>query len=142
MWDPSKYAIDEYVRYVAFFAERAVRHMPPGISQVVYVFDMSGWKLSHALYFSYVKQLVSINQDHNPERLARAFLVNVPMIFAAAWRVIRPWLDQRTAEKVVLNPTVEQLHASIDPQDLEVGFPGGQHAEYPVPNMRGEDNIS
>ena len=142
LWDPSKYSLEEYVRYIAFFAERATCLFPAGVSQSVYVFDLNGWKLSHAAYFSYIKQLVELNQNHNPERLGAAFLVNVPFIFAAAWQVIRPWLDERTASKVVLNPSEAELHACIDPADLETQFPGGLHQPYPVPNLEGEKNLN
>ena len=142
LWDPSQYSLEEYVRYIAFFAERATHLYPPGVSQSVYVFDLRGWKLSHAAYFSYIRQLVELNQTHNPERLGAAFLVNVPFIFAAAWQVIRPWLDKRTASKVVLNPSEAQLHACIDPADLETDFPGGLHEPYPVPNLKGAENVT
>eukprot|EP00937_MAST-01D_sp_MAST-1D-sp2_P006768 g6768.t1 len=103
---------------------------------------MSGWKVSHVRFFSYIKQLVNLNQNHNPERLGKCFLVNVPWIFQGAWAVIRPWIDQNTAAKITLNPTEVQLHAVVDPRDLEQGYPGGLHEPYPVPNLPGVRDYS
>ena len=43
----------------------------------------------HATYISYIKELVSIAQDHYPERLANVFIVDAPFIFKGVWSVIR-----------------------------------------------------
>ncbi|KAK9104014.1 hypothetical protein Scep_020858 [Stephania cephalantha] len=44
---------------------------------------------------------ISIMQDYYPERLGKLFLVHVPYVFAAAWKLIYPFIDKKTREKVV-----------------------------------------
>ena len=141
LWNPQDYDLTEYIRYVAWFLRQAERQHKDSVSRNVILFDLSGWKLSHVQYLSYIKQLAALNQDHNPERLDKAFLVNVPWIFNAAWAVIRPWLDAKTVAKVQLNPTAEQLTEWIEPAALERCFHGGEHDDYPVPNVPGVPNV-
>ena len=71
-----------------------------GTTTSVLVFDVSGWALWHIKYLNYVKQLVDIVQSHYPERLERALLLNVPTLFYAAWKMISPWIDPHTRDKV------------------------------------------
>ncbi len=125
----------------------------------IVLFDMQGWALwmrygwgwgphthkhtnthihTHSKHLKKIKQLVTIVQDHYPERLRGVYLLNTPWyakqecrksvvvftsilcewkvlfesffahihtlaqqrIFRAAWSVISPWLDKRTAAKV------------------------------------------
>ncbi|KAJ1477845.1 hypothetical protein T484DRAFT_2023605 [Baffinella frigidus] len=42
LWDPSKYSLDEYERYVIYFFENMLR-MGKG-AKFVLIFDMQGWK--------------------------------------------------------------------------------------------------
>ena len=141
LWNPQDYDLTEYIRYLSWFLLQSERQHKAGVSRNVVVFDLAGWKLSHVTYLSYIKQLAGLNQDHNPERLDKAFLVNVPWIFNAAWAVIRPWLDAKTAAKVQLNPTAEQLAEWIEPANLERCYHGGEHEDYPVPNVPGVPNV-
>ena len=141
LWNPEDYDMEEYIRYLAWCLLQAEQVQGEGVSRNVVIFDVAGWKLSHVAYLSYIKELATLQANHNPERLAKAFLVNVPWIFHAAWAVIRPWLDAKTADKVVLDPTAEQLAEWIEPANLERCFHGGQHDDYPIPNFPGIPNM-
>jgi hypothetical protein len=46
------------------------------------------------------KQIVSLCQDHNPERLAKLFILNVPAAFWPLWGKIQPVLGKDTKKKV------------------------------------------
>ena len=43
---------------------------------------------------------MAVIQAHYPERSDKLFIVNAPFWFAATWRVISPWIDPRTREKI------------------------------------------
>jgi len=49
-------------------------------------------------------QVLSILQDHYPERLGRAFVINVPFILNAFYKMINPFIDPVTREKLKFNP--------------------------------------
>eukprot|EP00392_Amoebophrya_sp_AT5.2_P000672 g673.t1 len=107
LWNPHEYSLEQYTRFVIYYVEKittlvddnaAYKH--PFCRGFVIVFDLKGWALWHAKYFKYLQTLITITQDHNPQRLGKAYLVNAPDLFAAAWKVIAPWLNERTRRKV------------------------------------------
>ena len=73
-------------------------------------------------------------QSHYPERLFKAFLFNVPMVFRAAWSMISPWIDARTAKKVVFCGAdfQSELLQLIAPESLEQRYGGSKPDDYPV----------
>jgi hypothetical protein len=130
-------------QFVVFFCERMCQ-MGQGF---VVIFDMSGWKLSHALQLRKVNALVSTLQDHYPERLIAAKLLRTPGIFSAAWKAIRPWLDPVTAAKVSFISSKAEKDAFTSagvPESLIPQTYGGtlDPAAIPVPNLPGEPAVS
>lgn len=41
-------------------------------------------------------------QDCYPERLGKLFIVHVPYLFMTAWKVVYPFIDNKTKKKVLL----------------------------------------
>lgn len=39
-------------------------------------------------------------QNYYPERLGKVFLIHVPYIFMKVWKIIYPFIDQKTKKKV------------------------------------------
>ena len=98
-WRPSEYDINEHTNLVCFELETAVREMKDGSYQFIVIFDMAGWSMKHTS-MKMIANMISILQNYYPERLNKAFLVNTPYLFNVAWKVIKLWLDPRTAAKV------------------------------------------
>lgn len=120
LWNPHEYGKDDYVTYVGWFEAMLERVMQTHTKMIV-IFDMAGWKFWHAKYVSYIHGLVDIAQNQYPERLRRVLMVNAPFIFKGVWAIIRPWLDPKTAAKVVfltgkeeLKPEFADLTISLD----------------------------
>lgn len=40
-------------------------------------------------------------QDYYPERLGKLFIVNAPYIFMKVWKIIYPFIDNKTKKKVM-----------------------------------------
>ncbi|ORX58798.1 CRAL/TRIO domain-containing protein [Hesseltinella vesiculosa] len=61
--------------------------------------DMGLWQF-HMNGLLKVKLVADHFQAHYPETLHRLFIVNAPSAFLVMWKVIKPWLDKRTLDKV------------------------------------------
>jgi hypothetical protein len=74
--------------------------IPVGQENFAAVIDMRGWGYSN---FDIRGYLVALNilQSYYPERLGRVFLIHVPYIFTAAWKIVYPFIDERTRKKIV-----------------------------------------
>jgi hypothetical protein len=141
LWNPHEYDKDDYVTYVGWFEAMLERFMQTH-TQMVVIFDMTGWKLWHAKYVSYIQGLVDIAQNQYPERLRRVLMVSAPFIFKGVWAIIRPWLDSKTAAKVAFVTTEgelkQQFAALTLPLDLLPARYGGAVAcdtDLPCPGF-------
>nr|XP_043635364.1 sec14 cytosolic factor-like [Erigeron canadensis] len=92
--------LEEFKRYVVFTLERILSRMPAGKEKFVAIADIKGWGYTNSDYRGYLAAL-SILQDYYPERLGKMFVVNVPYVFMAAWKMIYPFIDEKTKKKIV-----------------------------------------
>jgi hypothetical protein len=70
---------------------------------MVDIYDMEGvrWgQMSSGMRL--LSGVLSVAQDHYPENLSQAFVVNVPGFFASTWRLISAAIDKRTQKKIVI----------------------------------------
>lgn len=67
------------------------------ITQVISIVDVSGLGRSHlqAAVFDILKNLAKVDQEMFPESGAKLYVVNVPWIFKAVWKLIRPLLSAK-----------------------------------------------
>ena len=147
LWNPADYSLEVYVQYLCFFYDRLFSQpsVGPTQHQLVVVFDMQGWSYSDAYYLRYIQQLVNINQNQYPERLKKGLLINAPWIFRASWAIIKPWIDQKTASKLMFTDSPENMLESLaELIPLENMLPeyGGVMKEESLrkPNMHGIPN--
>ena len=105
--------------YISFYYQCAERGGKGMAQQTIVIFDFADWGLknfSNAEIFMLVKN----TQNCYPERLKRIFMINVPAVFSIVWKVIRPWIDARTAAKIQFCSDVAEMQELIDPANLEV----------------------
>lgn len=75
-------------------------------------------------------QVLNILQDHYPERLGRAFVINVPFLLNAFYSMINPFVDPVTREKLKFNPKcVKEGHFESD-MLIKENWGGGRTIEY------------
>merc|ERR1711924_386689 len=142
LWNPEDYDVDEYARYVVFFVEAMCRMG----ERFVVVFDMKGWKLSHGLHMRKIQRLVTIVQDHYPERLEKALLMRAPLIFASAWTIIKSFIDPVTVKKVAFvskstDAESKALEAAGAKQCMPKSYGGDSEALVDCPAIPGEKNV-
>ena len=96
LWQPQRYDVETYTLHTVYWLEALAKLG----ERFIVVFDLVGWKLSHATEIRKIAALVDTLQKHYPERLQAALLLRAPLIFSAPWTVIKPLLHPITAAKV------------------------------------------
>lgn len=135
LWNYNDFTVEEYNKYIAFWMERCARSMTgSGLERHVVLFDMKGWSLGMARPnpMRMAANLISIQQNHYPETLHTAIVVNVPTIFWGAWKVLTNFIDPVTAAKVLFVSKQEEVLAIIDKSQLMKQYGGTRTEEWPV----------
>ncbi|KAL2935645.1 Phosphatidylinositol transfer protein 3 [Bienertia sinuspersici] len=93
---------DEFKRFAAYVLDKicSSSRMPVGQEKFCAIGDLQGWGYSNSDIRGYLGGL-SILQDSYPERLGKLFIVNAPRIFMAVWKIIYPFIDDKTKTKIV-----------------------------------------
>ena len=73
------------------------------ITKAVTVFDMKHLTISlDASAILYIKLLLQIDQDNYPERLKTLYIINAPWYFQLFYKIFKPFIDKKTADKFVI----------------------------------------
>lgn len=132
------YDASERLRYIIWLMEQV---FPPGdaaedLTQATWLLDFSLFGKKRSPDGRVVmKNTQAILNDHYPERLGKAFLIDLPWYFSWLIRVAMLFMTAKTQSKIVIvSGTVEQkrqvLQEFIDLDQLEVRF-GGTIADVP-----------
>ncbi|KAG8094747.1 hypothetical protein GUJ93_ZPchr0012g19616 [Zizania palustris] len=70
------------------------------ISTCIKVLDMTGLKLSALNQIKILTAISTVDDLNYPEKTETYYIVNVPYIFSACWKVVKPLLQERTRKKV------------------------------------------
>ncbi|XP_044949886.1 phosphatidylinositol transfer protein PDR16-like [Hordeum vulgare subsp. vulgare] len=97
---PGRHDLDGFKRYVAYVLDKICTRLPVGQEKFAAVIDLRGWGYANCDIRGYVAAL-DIMQSYYPERLGRVFLIHVPYMFMAAWKVVYPFIDDKTKKKFV-----------------------------------------
>ena len=101
LWDSYAYTTEEYVKFIAYFMENNAKRMGPSNpngQRHFIIFDMKGMK--YRCDMQKQRQLIKLANDYYPERLGIALVINANMLFWGLWKLISPWMDKTTSEKV------------------------------------------
>lgn len=72
----------------------------------------------------FVKLISQTSSAHFPESAGRILIIGAPFGFETAWKVIKAFIDPRTAAKIQIKKGVDEVHAWCDKSQLPV-FLGG-----------------
>ncbi|KAI7757919.1 hypothetical protein M8C21_020173 [Ambrosia artemisiifolia] len=70
------------------------------VGKCVKILDMSGLKLSALNQIKLLTAISTIDDLNYPEKTTTYYIVNVPYVFSACWKVVKPLLHERTRLKV------------------------------------------
>ncbi|GAV80787.1 CRAL_TRIO domain-containing protein/CRAL_TRIO_N domain-containing protein [Cephalotus follicularis] len=97
---PRKGGLEEFKRFVVYVLDTLCsRGNVCGQEMFAVIIDLEGWGYSSCDIRGYLAFL-SILQDCYPERLGKLFFVHVPYLFMTAWKIIYPFVDNRTRKKI------------------------------------------
>mmetsp|Transcript_15117 Transcript_15117/g.32788 ORF Transcript_15117/g.32788 Transcript_15117/m.32788 type:complete len:312 (+) Transcript_15117:167-1102(+) len=83
--------------------EMAVRSMPPGVEQWVWLNDFVGFGVSD-LNPSLALSFLELSADHYPERLGQLLVLDAPGILTPLWNMLKPFIDPVTHKKIRFLP--------------------------------------
>ncbi|XP_043723491.1 phosphatidylinositol transfer protein 3-like [Telopea speciosissima] len=110
---PTKGGVDCFKRCVVYALDRICARMPQEQEKFVGIADLEGWGYSNSDIRGYLGAL-SILQDCYPERLGKLLLVHVPYLFMKAWKIVYPFIDKNTREKIVFVENKKLFSSLLD----------------------------
>ena len=91
------------IEHLVFMLERSVDLMPAGQETLALLINFAETKSGQGATLSQGKQTLNILQNHYPERLGRALVTNVPFYIWGFFKLITPFIDPLTREKIKFN---------------------------------------
>ncbi|KAJ7126916.1 CRAL/TRIO domain-containing protein [Mycena epipterygia] len=128
---PSRQNTTESTRQVQFtvwMLERCIDLMPPGVESLDLLINYADKAKNPS--FSTARAVLSILQDHYPERLGLALILNVPFLLNAFFKLISPFIDPITRTKMKFNPQVIQDGIFSPEMVMSQWWGGGCNFEY------------
>lgn len=104
---------------------------------VTVIFDMTQFALKNMDY-QHLKFLIDLLENHYPESLGLALVVNAPWIFNSCWYLIKGWLDPGVEKKILFIKQLDELTEFIDRSVLPQHLQGTRQTifEYIPPNQQ------
>ncbi|KAK4142479.1 CRAL-TRIO domain-containing protein [Dichotomopilus funicola] len=118
------------VQHLVFMLERVIDLMPAGQETLALLinFQSSKSRSNTAPNLSMAREVLNILQHHYPERLGKALIINMPWIVTGFFRLITPFIDPNTREKLKFNEDmakyvpVEQMWSEFSTGKLEFEY--------------------
>ncbi|RXW15283.1 hypothetical protein EST38_g10570 [Candolleomyces aberdarensis] len=104
---PSRQNTEESPRQIQFafwMVERCIDLMPPGVENLALLIDFAQRSKNPSI--GTARQVVHILQEHYPERLGLACAINIPFFIHAFFRIVLPFVDPITRNKLKFNQDV------------------------------------
>ena len=123
---------DKQTQHLVFMLERCIDLMPPGQEKLSLLVNFKDTRKEEGQGVSQGRQVLGILQGHYPERLGRACVKNVPWLLYGFFKLITPFIDPVTKEKLKFD---ENLRTIVPPDQLIKAYDGDvefvyDHATY------------
>ncbi|EAA32087.1 CRAL/TRIO domain-containing protein [Neurospora crassa] len=117
------------VQHLVFMLERVIDLMPPQVETLSLLinFKSSKSRSNTAPGIGQAREVLNILQNHYPERLGRALIINVPWIVNGFFKLITPFIDPNTREKLKFN---EDMKKYVPAEQLWTEFNGSLEFDY------------
>ncbi|KAH6913445.1 CRAL-TRIO domain-containing protein [Coprinopsis sp. MPI-PUGE-AT-0042] len=98
--------VEGHLKFTFWMAERGIDLMGPGVESLHILLNFADRSSKPA--YTEATTLIHILQEHYPERLGLCSIINIPFIINAFVKLMLPFLDPRTREKLRFNRSVVQ----------------------------------
>ncbi|XP_037578170.1 SEC14-like protein 2 [Dermacentor silvarum] len=135
------------MEYTEFLKRSASKENGKEIQSQYMVIDLEKFNLRNVYSWQAVKTLTNILQtmeDHYPECLEKGIIINAPNFFPVLWKMVRPFLTQRTTDKVEVygkSGWKEHILSIIDAAQLPVHWGGDMVGPNGDPQCRHKVNF-
>lgn len=110
--------LDELTRFIVYILEEACKKcFEEVIDNLCIIFDLKDFGLS-CMDYQLVKNLIWLLSKHYPERLGVCLILNAPAVFSGCWIIIKQWLNEVTASKVIFISSEGELMKHVHPDIL------------------------
>jgi len=128
---PSRQNTDGPVRqiqYAVWMLERGIDLMGPGVETVDLLINYGDKAKNPA--FGVARTYLGILQDHYPERLGLALILNVPFLLNAFYKLITPFIDPVVRLKMRFNPKLIEDNIFTSDMVMAEWWGGDRDFEY------------
>ncbi|KAA8910519.1 CRAL/TRIO domain protein [Sphaerosporella brunnea] len=115
------------IQHLVFMLERVIDLMPAGQETLALLVNFGASTKSSNPSISQGREVLNILQNHYPERLGRALCINLPWFVWGFFKLINPFIDPLTREKLKFN---ENLRDHVPPEQLDKRFGGDCEFDY------------
>ena len=119
------------VKHLVYMLEKVIDYMPAGQDSLALLIDFKalpvGTQGGKIPPVGTGKKVLHILQTHYPERLGKALLTNIPWLGWTFLKIIHPFIDPLTREKLVFDQPFPQY---VPQEQLDLDFGGAVDFEY------------
>lgn len=97
-----KYYVREYEKLIHVRLPACSAAKGEKVERTMSVLDINGFGMSklNRRTIHFIKIAINIGSDYYPEIMGCMFIINAPFLFTGAWRVISPFIDEKTRRKI------------------------------------------
>lgn len=105
------------IHHLFYMVERVAEMMPPGVETLSLMinFKPSKARQNTSVPIATAREVLHILQNHYPERLGKALIINVPWVVWGFFKIVTPFIDPVTREKLKFN---EDMKLYVPPEQL------------------------
>ncbi|KAL9100546.1 MAG: hypothetical protein Q9163_004084 [Psora crenata] len=118
---------EKQVQHLVYILERCIDLMPPGQESLAMLANFAETRKGQGATVGQGRQVLSILQNHYPERLGRAMMQNLPWLIWGFFKAIGPFIDPLTREKLKFDDDLKKL---VPSEQLLRSYGGDLEFEY------------
>jgi len=125
------------LKFMVWMLENVISAMDTsqGVEKMAWVTDFkgTGMRMATMSHINISLDCLHTLQNHYPERLGIAFVVNPPRVFSAFWKILTPWMNETTLNKIKFVGGTKDyplIAEHIDKASLEKTYGGEVDRDY------------
>ncbi|KAF2666968.1 CRAL/TRIO domain-containing protein [Microthyrium microscopicum] len=118
---------EKQLHHLFYMVERVVDLMVPGQETLALLVNFMDTRKGQGASVAQARTVMSVLQNHYPERLGRALITDLPWYISAFFKMISPFIDPHTRTKLKFN---EPMTNYVPAEQLLTPFGGKLEFEY------------